>query len=214
MSQEEITAELLLQAYAAGIFPMAETATDSEIFWVDPDKRGIFPLDRFHISRSLAQKLRQGAFEVAVNRDFEAVVSACADRKETWINAEIMRLYLELHRYGHAHSVEVRQNTQLIGGVYGVTLGAAFFGESMFSRATNGSKIALAFLVDRLQKTGFRLFDTQFITPHLASLGGIEIERAKYREFLSKALQEHGDFLADVPIPTGYEVVQRNTQRS
>jgi len=215
MKDATLTADVLLQAYAAGVFPMAESRDSDQVFWVDPDKRGVMPLDGFHISRSLARSLRRGDYIVEVNRDFAGVVRACAAREETWINATIFDLYLELHHAGLAHSLEVRdQDEGLIGGVYGVALGAAFFGESMFSRRTDASKIALAYLVDRLRQAGFTLFDTQFITPHLASLGGIEISRAAYRRQLRLALDQMADFRDGPPIPTPQDVLQRNTQTS
>lgn len=179
-----------------GIFPMSENKDDPEIFWVDPKHRGILPLDRFHISRSLAKALRKLDYSVSLNRDFEGVLDACADRKDTWINAEIRTLYLALHRRGQAHSLEVWRDKALIGGVYGVTLGAAFFGESMFSRATNGSKIALAYLTCHLHRCGFTLFDTQFITDHLASLGAVEIPRSDYLEKLEIARAQAADISA------------------
>lgn len=209
-----LTPELLLRAYASGIFPMSESRDDTDVFWVDPPRRGILPLDGFHISRSLARRMRRGGYSVALNDDFAAVVRACADRDETWINATIFNLYGQLHAMGFAHSLEIRQHGALVGGVYGVTLGAAFFGESMFSRATDASKIALAHLVDHLRQCGFQLFDTQFITPHLASLGAIEIPRAAYHIKLAKALESHADFCAPIPLASPYEVIQRNTQMS
>ncbi|MDP5336618.1 MAG: leucyl/phenylalanyl-tRNA--protein transferase [Paracoccaceae bacterium] len=214
MTDPVITPELLLNAYAAGIFPMAETRHDPDVFWVDPRRRGIFPLDRFHISRSLARRMRRWSHRVTVNRAFADVVDACADRDETWINAEIRRLYLDLHAMGHAHSLEVREGDTLVGGVYGVTLGAAFFGESMFSRRTDASKIALAYLVDRLRQGGFRLFDAQFLTPHLASLGAVEVTRAEYHRQLEKALAGDGDFAGPALPETPQDVVQRITQTS
>lgn len=180
--------DLLLQAYAMGIFPMAEGRDDPQVHWVDPRRRGIFPLDGFHISRSLDRLIRRHNFTIRTNTAFEAVVDACAARDETWINAPIRSAYLELHRRGHAHSLEVWAGGQLAGGVYGVTLGAAFFGESMFSAQSGGSKVALAFLVHRLRAGGFRLFDTQFLTPHLASLGAVEIPRAEYHRRLAEAV--------------------------
>lgn len=191
---DEITPEILLRAYAMGIFPMAETREDSAIHWVDPRRRGILPLDGFHISRSLARRLRSGAFRITTDRAFAEVVSACADRDETWISQRIQRLYQALHDRGQAHSLEVWQEDRLVGGVYGVTLGAAFFGESMFSRVTDGSKLALAHLVARLRAGGFRLFDTQFLTPHLASLGAVEIPRGTYHRLLAEALAEPARF--------------------
>ncbi|MCC5974628.1 MAG: leucyl/phenylalanyl-tRNA--protein transferase [Rubellimicrobium sp.] len=185
---------MLLDAYAAGIFPMAEGRDDPAIFWVDPKRRGVFPLDRFHISRSLARRIRKGGFQIRFDTAFADVVHACADRDETWINATIFDLYLALYAAGHAHCAEVWEDGTLVGGVYGVTLGAAFFGESMFSRSTDASKLALAWLVDRLRAGGFILFDTQFLTPHLASLGAIEIPRATYRARLAHALAQQADF--------------------
>ncbi len=191
---EDITPDILLRAYAMGIFPMAEGRDDPEIQWVDPRRRGILPLDGFHISRSLARRLRSGAFTVTADRAFTQVVEACAEREETWISHRIQALYEGLHALGHAHSVEVWAENRLVGGVYGVTLGAAFFGESMFSRVTDASKVALAHAVGGLQANGFRLFDTQFLTPHLASLGGIEIPRADYHKILAEALQHEARF--------------------
>ena len=209
-----LTPQLLLNAYASGVFPMAEHRDDPEIFWVDPRRRGVFPMDRFHISRSLARRMRRCGYQIRINSDFEGVVLGCADRAETWINAEIFELYNQLHALGFAHSLEVWDNDALIGGVYGVTLGRAFFGESMFSRRTDASKIALAYLVDRLNTAGFTLFDTQFITPHLASLGAIEIPRARYRQLLETSLIDEADFTAP-PLPASVqEVLQRNTQTS
>lgn len=208
-----LSPDLLLHAYSIGIFPMAEHRDDPEIFWVDPKHRGIFPLDGFHISRSLARRMRRGGFQVTINRDFTGVLDSCADRAETWINEEIRAHYLTLHSMNHAHSLEVWDGDTLIGGVYGVTLGTAFFGESMFSRRTDASKIALAFLVDRLRMAGFTLFDTQFITTHLASLGAIEIPRATYQRLLKRAVEGGADFTGP-PIPSAQDVIQRNTQTS
>ena len=209
-----MTPELLLHAYRSGIFPMAETRDDPDIFWVDPRWRGIFPLDGFHISRSLARRLRRGDYEVTLNRAFERVIDGCADRDETWINAEIRALYTELHREGQAHSIEVWMEGELVGGVYGVVIGSAFCGESMFSTRTDASKIALAWLVDLLRRAGFTLFDTQFVTPHLASLGGIEISRTAYRTLLAEALERQADLAATPLAASGQEVVQRSTQTS
>lgn len=209
-----LTPELLLRAYMAGIFPMAEGRDDEEVFWVDPRKRGILPLDGFHISHSLARHMRAEPFRITVDTDFSGVLRGCADRDETWINDTIHRLYLALHMTGFAHSIEVWQGEELVGGVYGVAIGAAFFGESMFSRRTNASKIALAYLVDRLRIGGFSLLDTQFITPHLASLGGIEINRADYQKRLERALKSKADFMAQGETPSAQDVLQRNTQTS
>jgi leucyl/phenylalanyl-tRNA---protein transferase len=214
MTDTVITPELLLNAYAAGIFPMAEKRDDPDVYWVDPRRRGIFPLDGFRISRSLARRMRRHPPRVSINTAFADVVDACADRDETWINAEIRRLYLDLHRMGHAHSLEVWEGDTLTGGVYGVVLGAAFFGESMFSRRTDASKIALAYLVDRLRLGAFQLFDTQFLTPHLASLGAVEVTRAEYHRRLEKALSLQGDFIGPALPSTPQDVVQRMTQTS
>ncbi len=202
-----------MQGYATGIFPMAEHRDDPEIFWVDPQRRGVMPLDGFHASRSLRRAMRNTALRIEINQDFEGVVDGCADRVDTWINEEIRRLYLALHQRGKAHSLEVWEENTLVGGVYGVVLGAAFFGESMFSRRTNASKIAMACLVDRLVDGGFKLFDTQFLTEHLASLGGVEVSRATYHRALAIAQDLPASF-TDPPLRSPQEVVQRMTQRS
>jgi leucyl/phenylalanyl-tRNA---protein transferase len=199
MSAENITPELLLHAYATGVFPMAESRDSAEIRWIEPRLRGVIPLDGFHLSRSLARHIRRAPWVIRTDTDFVGVVAACADRPETWINAEITELYLALHHAGFAHSLEVWEGDTLVGGVYGVTLGAAFFGESMFSRRSNASKTALAFLVHRLRAGGFTLFDTQFLTPHLASLGAVEIPRTAYLRQLRAALDRPSRF-----DPTGY----------
>lgn len=191
-----LTPDLMLRAYAAGIFPMSEAADAPSIFWVDPQHRGVFPLDGFHVSRSLQRKIRRGGYEVTVNRDFAGVVAACSDREETWINEQIHGCYMALHLDGHAHSIEIWMEGELAGGVFGLTLGAAFFGESMFSRRTDGSKLALAHLIERLRVGGFQLFDTQFTTDHLESLGAIDLPRADYRRALKLALASPADFFA------------------
>ena len=211
---EPLTAEIVLRAYAAGIFPMAETREDDEIFWVDPKRRGVLPLERFHISRSLARRLRKAPFEITVDRDFASVLEGCADRPETWINDWITEIYMDLFDRGFAHSLEVWEGKRLVGGVYGVTLGAAFFGESMFSRRTDASKIALAYLVDRLRAGGFQLFDTQFLTAHLASLGAEEISRAEYHSRLRRAVTAEAEFGFQAETPSPQEVIQRSTQTS
>jgi leucyl/phenylalanyl-tRNA---protein transferase len=205
----EITAETLIRGYALGIFPMAEGRGDATIHWVDPARRGVLPLDGFHISRSLRKRLRRGGLEITVNRDFAGVVAACADRTETWISRPIEALYTDLHRAGLAHSVEVRSDGRLIGGVYGVALGAAFFGESMFSRDTDGSKIALLAAVRRLRAGQFRLFDTQFLTPHLASLGAVEIPRSDYHRQLNEALASSATFWPEGHDPTAAELIEQ-----
>jgi len=209
----ELTPELLLHGYSVGIFPMSESRDDPEIFWVDPRRRGVLPLDGFHVSRSLARAMRRSTWTISTDQDFTGVLDGCADRPDTWINAEIRALYIALHERGQAHSLEVWENDALVGGVYGVVLGAAFFGESMFSRRTNASKVALACLVDRLRQGGFELFDTQFITDHLASLGGIEISRAQYHAELAGAKESNASFtLAADASPQ--DVMQRMTQMS
>ncbi len=208
-----LTPDLLMQGYATGIFPMAENRDDPDVFWVDPQRRGIMPLRGFHASRSLRRAMRQTGFEIRVDTDFTGVVDGCADRIDTWINKEIRNLYIALHERGQAHSLEVWEEGTLVGGVYGVTLGAAFFGESMFSRRSNASKVALACLVDRLIEGGFMLFDTQFLTDHLASLGGVEISRADYHRLLETATNRPASF-SSPPVRTPQEVVQRMTQMS
>ncbi|WP_308517588.1 leucyl/phenylalanyl-tRNA--protein transferase [Sphingomonas flavescens] len=179
---------LLLQGYASGIFPMADSRDAEELFWVEPRSRAILPLDGFHLSRSLRRTIRSGRFEVTRDRAFPEVITACADREETWINAEIERAVLALHASGHAHSIEVWSGAELVGGLYGVNLGRAFFGESMFSRATDASKVALAWLVARLKAGNFTLLDCQFMTEHLASLGAVNVSRDDYVALLSAAL--------------------------
>jgi len=210
----DLTPGLVLRAYAAGIFPMAEGRDDPELFWVDPEMRGIIPLSGFHVSRSLARRVRRGAYRATLNSDFAGVMDACADRENTWINATIRALYLDLHRAGHAHSLEIYEGDVLCGGVYGVSLGAAFFGESMFSLRTDGSKRALLHLVDHLGRCGFRLFDTQFLTDHLASLGAVEISRAAYHLALADALAHDADITALPLDPDHALVLQRMTQTS
>ncbi|MEM8632460.1 MAG: leucyl/phenylalanyl-tRNA--protein transferase [Pseudomonadota bacterium] len=213
MQEPEITPDILLSAYVSGIFPMAETRDDPEIFWVDPRRRGIFPLDGFHLSRSLRRRIRSDAFKISTDRAFGAVVAACADRDETWISKPIEHLYGQLHTADHAHSLEVWEGPHLVGGVYGVTIGAAFFGESMFSRRTDASKMALAYLVDRLRQGGFKLFDAQFLTPHLKSLGAIEVDRTDYLGRLKRAVGASACFDRP-PIPAPYELLQRMSQTS
>ncbi|MBB4350234.1 MULTISPECIES: leucyl/phenylalanyl-tRNA--protein transferase [Rhizobiaceae] len=187
-----ITPDVLLRAYSIGLFPMAESADDPEIFWVEPEMRGIIPLYDFHISKSLAKTIRKQPFEIRFDTAFDEVIGMCAesaaDRPSTWINATIRQLYGELHRMGHAHSVEAWQEGALVGGLYGVSLGAAFFGESMFSRKTDASKICLVHLVERLNRNGFRLLDTQFTTDHLKTFGAIDIPKDEYLVLLRDAV--------------------------
>lgn len=197
-SRFSMTPEILLRAYQAGIFPMAESADDPELFWVDPEHRGILPLDGFHLSHRLRRVVRQNRFEVRVDSAFSATIAGCAEatekRPNTWINAEIIRLYSALFDRGAAHSVESWQDDALVGGLYGVSIGGAFFGESMFSRVTDASKVALVHLVALLRKGGFQLLDMQFLTPHLAQFGAIELPRARYQHLLSEALCYRGVF--------------------
>jgi leucyl/phenylalanyl-tRNA--protein transferase len=209
-----LTPQLLLQAYQVGLFPMSESRDDPEVFWVDPKMRGVFLLEQFHISRSLAKRMRNDEFQVTYDAAFDDVMRGCADRSETWINDTIFALYGALFERGQAHSVEVWNGDRLVGGVYGVSIGAAFFGESMFSRQTDASKIALAYLVDRLRTGGYLLFDTQFVTPHLASLGAIEIPRAEYRRQVAIATGQQASFEGIDVVPTPQEVIHRNAQTS
>ncbi|MCT4556987.1 MAG: leucyl/phenylalanyl-tRNA--protein transferase [Pelagimonas sp.] len=209
-----ITTELLLRAYRTGLFPMAEHRNDDEVFWVDPRRRGVLPLGGFRISRSLAKRLKKNDYTVTLNHAFPQTIGACAERHETWISHDIHNLYCALFEQGHAHSIEVWRDGALIGGVYGVTVGGAFCGESMFSRQRDGSKIALAWLVDLLNRTGFSLFDTQFLTPHLASLGAIEITRADYGKRLEAVRDDSADILSAPLASNGHDVVQRNTHTS
>ncbi len=209
-----LTPGLLLRAYASGIFPMAESASDPDIHWVDPSRRGIIPLNGFHISRSLAREIRRARYEPRFDTDFAGVLHGCAERPETWINQPIFQLYTALHRSGQAHSQEIWDGDNLVGGVYGVALGGAFFGESMFSRRTDASKLALAYLIDRLRQTGFQLFDTQFLTDHLKSLGGIEIARKDYLIRLERALEVDAD-ITQLRYPQSPEgILHRNGQTS
>jgi len=188
----EITPQVLLKAYACGIFPMAESAEDNALYWIEPERRGILPLDDVHIPKSLVRTVRRGGFEVKVDNDFEGVIEGCAapraGRRSTWINGRIRGLYRDLFALGHCHTVEVWQDGELIGGLYGVHLGRAFFGESMFSKARDASKIALVYLVARLKYGGFTLLDTQFITDHLVRFGAVEISRQAFQRLLEEAL--------------------------
>jgi leucyl/phenylalanyl-tRNA--protein transferase len=197
-----LSADLLLRAYSLGLFPMADSRGSDKLYWLDPEQRGILPLDRFHLSRRLYRTVRSGVFEVSVDRDFPATIAGCASsapgRQDTWINPQIEHLYGQLHRMGHAHSVECRRDGLLVGGLYGVALGGAFFGESMFSFATDASKVALVHLIARLRLGGFRLLDTQFVTAHLSQFGVEEIPRDQYKILLTTALDVDAAWPADI----------------
>lgn len=193
-----IPIDLLLKAYASGVFPMAERADDPEVFWVRPESRGVIPLDAFHIPKSLAKTVRKGLFEIRINSAFEATIAACAEsreeRRSTWINTPILEAYTELYRQGRCHSVEAWRDGKLVGGLYGISLGRAFFGESMFSRETDASKVCLVHLVERLKERGFVLLDTQFTTEHLKRFGAIDVPRRKYEKLLEQALEGEARF--------------------
>jgi leucyl/phenylalanyl-tRNA---protein transferase len=216
----EITPEVLLKAYACGIFPMAESAEDPALYWIEPERRGLIPLDAFRVPTRLARTLRADRFTVIADRNFDAVIDACAEprpgRSRTWINTRISALYRKLHRRGHCHSIEVYQGDELVGGLYGVNLGRAFFGESMFHRARDASKVALVHLVARLKAGGFQLLDTQFVTDHLKIFGATEVSRRQYHKLLEAALVGEGDFTAlpaGVPI-SGAEALRLANSRS
>ena len=204
----DITPEVLLKAYACGIFPMAESAEDPALYWIEPERRGIIPLDRFHLSSRLARTVRSDRFTVAVDRDFDAVLDGCSEpmpgRTRTWINGRIRNLYRKLYERGDCHTVEAYEDGELVGGLYGVSLGRAFFGESMFHRARDASKVALVHLVARLRAGRYRLLDTQFVTEHLRTFGAVEVSRPAYHKMLDAALVGEGDFGAlslDQPVP-------------
>ena len=204
----EITPEVLLKACACGIFPMAESADDPALYWIEPDQRGLIPLDGFHVPGRLARTVRADRFTVLADRDFEAVIDGCAapghGRSRTWINTRIRNLYRRLYEIGHCHTVEVYDGAALVGGLYGVSLGGTFFGESMFHRTRDASKIALVHLVARLKAGGFTLLDTQFVTDHLRTFGALEVSRRNYHRLLAEALTGYADFAAlppDRPIP-------------
>ncbi|WP_417668917.1 leucyl/phenylalanyl-tRNA--protein transferase [Roseibium sp.] len=208
----EITPQVLLKAYACGLFPMAESAEDAGLFWLEPEQRGILPLDQFHLPKRLKRTIRADIFEIRVSTDFQAVIDGCAgqgpDRPQTWINSEIRRLYTELFEMGHCQTVEAWQDGKLVGGLYGVNLNGAFFGESMFTRVTDASKVCLAHLVARLIAGGYSLLDTQFVTEHLSRFGTVQISRDAYSVELNKALQLEGDFHALPANTSGAEILR------
>jgi leucyl/phenylalanyl-tRNA---protein transferase len=214
----EITPDLLLQAYRIGVFPMGERRDDPKLYWLDPRLRAILPLDRFHLPKRLARTVRQGVFEVTADSAFIDVMRACAEPRpghpESWINEPILALYGELFRRGHAHSVECRRDGKLVGGLYGVSVGAAFFGESMFSRERDASKVALVHLMARLIRGGFRLLDCQFMTEHLRSFGAIELPREEFRVLLAEAVARHGDFQRELGGEDPCTILQASTRTS
>ena len=201
----DITSELVLKAYAYGVFPMAKSRLDTDVFWVQPKLRGVIPLDQFHVTRSMRKRLRKETYRVTINTAFNAVMMGCAEatdvRADTWINDRIIQLFMELHDAGLAHSVESWEGDTLVGGLYGLAMGAAFFGESMFSRATDSSKVALCHLVAILKAGDFALLDTQFITDHLKQFGAVEISQKEYLAQLSAALARQGNFVGPLSVP-------------
>ena len=204
----EVTPELTLRAYRVGLFPMAETRRGSRLYWLDPEQRGILPLDSFHLSKRLRRTVLSGEFKVTSNRAFSAVIAGCAasapSREDTWISPDIERLFQDLHRQGHAHSIESWQGDKLVGGLYGVSMGGVFFGESMFSLARDASKVALVHLVARMRMGGYVLLDTQFVTTHLAQFGAIEVPRDTYKAMLAAAVQVQARWLSE-PDPELFE---------
>jgi len=216
----EITPEVLLKAYACGIFPMAESAEDPALYWIEPEMRGIIPLEGFHVPSRLARTVRADRFAVVVDRDFDGVIDGCAEpklgRARTWINARIRSLYRKLYERGHCHTVEVYDGDHLVGGLYGVSLGRVFFGESMFHRARDASKVALVHLVARLRAGGYTLLDTQFVTEHLKTFGATEVSRRQYHRLLEAALIGEADFAAlpvNAPV-SGAVALERATAAS
>ncbi len=213
-----LTPDTLLRAYSVGLFPMAEKREDETLYWIDPEKRGVLPLDGFHIPRRFRRTLKQHPFELSCDTAFEDVIRACAapapGRHDSWINDEIIELYSELHLMGRAHSIECWKDGELAGGLYGVSLGAAFFGESMFSCVADASKVALVHLVARLKKGGYRLLDIQFVTPHLARFGAVEIHRSGYRQLLSEALDRNAKFYRELDPAEIDGLLQSTTQTS
>jgi leucyl/phenylalanyl-tRNA--protein transferase len=207
-----LTTDILLKAYAVGMFPMAESADDPNLFWIEPEWRGVLPLESFHVGHRLARTVRQDRFEMRIDQDFQAVIDGCAapaeGRTNTWINPIIRRLYGELYERGHCHTVETWYDGRLVGGLYGVSVGAAFFGESMFSRMTDASKVALVHLAGRLRAGGYRLLDTQFITEHLAQFGCVEVPRLVYGRWLEEAVQASADFHALPPTVSGAAMME------
>lgn len=204
-----IDADTVLAAYRVGIFPMGVAKNVPYYHWIEPEIRGIIPLDRLHVSRSLSKLLRRGAYSARVNHRFEDTLRLCADREDTWLNENLMGCVLDLHSMGHAHSVEVYEGSELAGGLYGISIGGAFFGESMFSLRPSASKVALVHLVDRLVHNGFSLLDTQFVSDHLATMGGIEVSRPVFKSLLLEALHLDADFCRPLPSDDGASALGR-----
>ena len=213
-----INEETVLKAYSLGVFPMSESFNDPNIYWINPKKRGVIPINNFKISRNLKKEIKRNKYKVTINKSFYEVITNCAkktkNRPTTWINKEIIKLYSNLHEIGHAHSVEAWFKDKLVGGLYGVSLGSAFFGESMFSTMSNASKICLIYLIANLQTKGFILLDTQFVNPHLKKLGAIEIPRKKYLKMLGNALKTNTNFNKKISQSSIYDIIQSMTQTS
>jgi len=213
-----INEETILKSYSLGIFPMSESFDDPNIYWINPKKRGVIPINDFKISKNLKKEIKKKKFLITINKNFNAVIKNCAkktkNRPSTWINKEIIKLYSNLHKIGHAHSIEAWQKNRLVGGLYGVSLGSAFFGESMFSIVSNSSKVCLVYLLANLKIKGFRLLDTQFINPHLKKLGAIEIPRKKYLKMLGNSLKKNANFNKKVSQSSIYDIIQSMTQTS
>ena len=214
----DLNEETLLKAYSMGIFPMSESFEDSNVYWINPKKRGIIPIKDFKISKSLKKEIKKNKFKITINKNFNKVITNCAkktkNRPKTWINKKIIDSYSNLHEIGHAHSIEAWFQNKLVGGLYGVSLGSAFFGESMFSTMSNASKICLVYLIANLNKKGFTLLDTQFVNPYLKKLGAIEISRKKYLKILGNSLKKNIDFNKKIPQSSIYEDIQSMTQTS
>ena len=213
-----INEETILKSYSLGVFPMSESFDDPNIYWINPKKRGVIPINDFKISKNLKKEIKKKKFLITINKNFNAVIKNCAkktkNRPSTWINKEIIKLYSNLHKIGHAHSIEAWQKNRLVGGLYGVSLGSAFFGESMFSIVSNSSKVCLVYLLANLKIKGFRLLDTQFINPHLKKLGAIEISRKKYLKMLGNSLKKNENFNKKVSQSSIYDIIQSMTQTS
>ena len=213
-----INEETILKSSSLGVFPMSESFDDPNIYWINPKKRGVIPINDFKISKNLKKEIKKKKFLITINKNFNAVIKNCAkktkNRPSTWINKEIIKLYSNLHKIGHAHSIEAWQKNRLVGGLYGVSLGSAFFGESMFSIVSNSSKVCLVYLLANLKIKGFRLLDTQFINPHLKKLGAIEISRKKYLKMLGNSLKKNAKFNKKVSQSSIYDIIQSMTQTS